>query len=151
MIQVGKKAPTIVALDLEGNKFSLKNTEGIKTVLFFYPKDNTPTCTVEVKNFRDNYKKLKKAGFEVIGISADTVQSHIGFKNKHELPFLLLSDESRKTMENFGVWKLKTLFGKEYMGIVRSTFIIDENGKIEKIIEKVISKDAAEQIISLYK
>jgi thioredoxin-dependent peroxiredoxin len=151
MVSVGKKAPAIVALDLDGKAYKYKGEEGKKTILFFYPKDNTPTCTVEVKNFRDNYKKLKKAGFEVIGISADSVQSHIGFKEKHDLPFLLLADESKKTMENFGVWKLKTLFGKEYMGILRSTFIIDENGKIDKIIEKVISKNAAEQIIALYK
>lgn len=150
MVEIGKKAPKITALRTDGKPFDMASLMGKKTILFFYPKDNTPTCTIEVQNFRDHYKQLKKEGFEVIGISADSIKSHLGFIKKYNLPFELLSDESRETIEAYGVWGPKVLWGKEYMGIYRRTFIIDEKGKIEKIIEKVISKDATNQIKSLY-
>jgi peroxiredoxin Q/BCP len=150
MLEIGKKAPKISALKLDGTPFDMKSLLGKKTILFFYPKDNTPTCTIEVQNFRDHYKALKKEGFEVIGISADSIKSHLNFINKYKLPFELLSDEDKSTLIAYGVWAKKVLFGKEYMGILRRTFIIDENGKIEKIIEKVISKNATGQIKDLY-
>lgn len=150
MIEIGKKAPKITALLTNGKPFDMASLLGKKTILFFYPKDNTPTCTIEVQNFRDHYKSLKKEGFEVYGISADSIKSHLNFIKKYQLPFELLSDESRETIEAYGVWGPKILWGKEYMGIYRRTFIIDEKGKIEKIIEKVISKDATNQIKQLY-
>ncbi len=147
---IGKKAPKIDALDLNGKPFKIEDYKGKKLIVFFYPKDNTPTCTIEVQNFRDNYKTLKKEGFEVIGISADSIASHKKFIDKYSLPFILLSDESKETLTKYGVWAEKTLFGKTYMGILRRTFIIDENGNLEHIIEKVISKNASDQIKGLY-
>ena len=147
---IGKKAPKIDALDLNAKPFKIEDYKGKKLIVFFYPKDNTPTCTIEVQNFRDNYKTLKKEGFEVIGISADSIASHKKFIDKYSLPFILLSDESKETLTKYGVWAEKTLFGKTYMGILRRTFIIDENGNLEHIIEKVISKNASDQIKGLY-
>ncbi|MBK7957020.1 MAG: peroxiredoxin [Bacteroidetes bacterium] len=147
---IGKEAAKIDALDLNGKPFKIEDYKGKKLIVFFYPKDNTPVCTIEVQNFRDNYKTLKKEGFEVIGISADSIASHKKFIDKYNLPFILLSDESKETLSRYDVWKEKSLFGMTYMGILRRTFVIDENGKLEHIIEKVISRNAAEQIKSLY-
>ena len=151
MVEIGKKAPIIKALMPNGKAFDMSNLLDRKTILFFYPKNNTPNCIIEVKNFRDNYSSLKKAGFNIIGISADSIQSHINFKKKYDLKFELLSDQDKETLIAYGVWGKKVLFGIDYIGISRRTFIIDEKGKIEHIIEKVIAKNATEQIMNLYK
>ena len=122
--------------------------KGKKVVLYFYPKDDTPTCTKEACSFRDGYVKLKKKGYVVLGVSADTEKSHQKFIKKYDLPFTLISDPDRKVIEDYGVWALKKFMGREFMGIVRTTFVISEKGVIERIIDKVDSADAATQILT---
>ena len=117
------------------------------TILYFYPKDSTPTCTLESCNLRDNYKPLAKAGFEVIGVSADDVKSHEKFATKQSLPFSLIADTDRELIEAYEAWGEKSMYGKKYMGIIRKTFVIDEKGKIAAIIEKVDAKNHAKQIL----
>lgn len=146
-LQEGDKAPAIKAIDQSGNTISLKQFSGKKVILFFYPEDDTPTCTIEACNFRDNFSLLKKKGYEIIGVSPDSIASHQKFIKKYQLPFILISDEDKKVINDYGVWGLKKLYGREYMGIHRTTFVIDEKGKIEKIIRKVLSKIATEQIL----
>jgi peroxiredoxin Q/BCP len=146
-LKEGMKAPAFKAQDQDGNTVSLKDFEGKKVALFFYPKDNTPTCTVEACNLRDNYSKLLKAGYAVIGVSADTEKSHKKFIEKHKLPFPLLVDTDMKIIKAYDVWGLKQFMGREFDGIIRTTFVIDEKGKIEKVITKVKSKEHAEQIL----
>ncbi len=147
----GEKAPAFSLKNQDGKKVSLKDYKGKKVVLFFYPKDMTPTCTVEACNLRDNYTILKKAGIEIIGISPDDEASHQKFIGKHELPYTLLADTTMKTLNDYGVWGEKSMYGRKYMGVLRTTFLINEDGKIHDIILKVQSKDHAKQILKLWK
>ena len=137
MLEVGDKAPEFSLVADSGEKVSLKDYKGKKVILYFYPKDMTSGCTQEACDFRDNIKKFEKKNTVVIGVSPDDTKSHNKFKDKYELPFTLLSDESKKMLLDYGVWQEKSMYGRKYMGVVRTTFIIDENGKIEKIFEKV--------------
>lgn len=147
-IKIGDKAPAISAKDQTGNDFSLESLKGKKVVLYFYPKDDTPGCTKEACNLRDNYEKLQKAGYEVVGVSGDNQAKHQKFITKYDLPFSLLADEEKKVIQDYNAWGLKKFMGKEYEGIIRKTYIIDENGKIEDIIEKVKTKDHTAQILT---
>lgn len=146
-LKVGDKAPDIQAKTQEGKAFTLEQVKGKKLVLYFYPKDNTPGCTAQACNLKDNYKQLLEQGYVVYGISADSAIKHQKFIEKYELPFDLLVDEEKKIINNYGVWGPKKFMGKEYEGIHRTTFIINEDGKIEEIIEKVKTKDHAKQIL----
>jgi peroxiredoxin Q/BCP len=147
MLKVGDKAPAFQAKDEDGKEISLKDYTGKKIVLYFYPKDDTPTCTKQACNLRDNYKKLKKEGYEILGVSTDQEKSHKKFIKKYNLPFKLIADPDRIINELYGVWQEKTTFGKTYMGTVRTTFIINEKGIITEIISKVVSAEHAEQIL----
>lgn len=148
-LEKGSKAPDFTAKDQNGNEISLKDYRGKKVILYFYPKDNTPGCTTESCNFRDNYASLRKQGFEVIGVSADDEKSHQKFVNKYDLPFTLIADTDKNVINSYGVWGPKKFLGKSYNGIHRKTFVIDEEGNIEHIIEKVKNKNATEQILEL--
>jgi peroxiredoxin Q/BCP len=147
MLKVGDKLPQFEGLNQDGEKVSSEQLIGKKLVIFFYPQANTPTCTVEACNLSDNYSKLEKADFQLLGISGDSVKKQKNFHSKFAFPYDLIADESHEILEKFGVWKEKTTFGKTYMGIVRTTFIFDEKGICERVIEKVTSKTAAEQIL----
>ena len=149
-VKEGSKAPGFEGKDQNGNIVSLSRFEGKKIILYFYPKDNTPGCTAEACNLRDNYDSLMKKGFAVIGVSPDDEKSHKGFAGKHSLPFPLIADTSKKILNDYGVWGEKKLYGKTYMGVIRTTFIIDEKGFIEKIISKVNTSGHTEQIYTLY-
>lgn len=146
-LKVGDKAPAIKAKDQDGNKITLEQFKGKKVVLYFYPKDNTPGCTNQACNLRDNHKELLKQGYVVIGVSADTEKKHQNFINKYSLPFPLIADTDMKVINDYGVWGLKKFMGREFMGIIRTTFVIDEKGKIERIIEKVKTKDHTAQVL----
>lgn len=148
-VQKGMKAPDFCLPDQEGKLHSLADYSGKKIALFFYPKDDTPTCTKEACNLRDNYSLLKKNGFVVLGVSKDNVKSHSKFALKFSLPFPLLSDESGSMVEAYDVWGEKELFGRKYMGIFRTTFIIDANGMIADVIQEVDSANHTEQILSI--
>src|SRR5690606_11239402 len=150
-LQEGHKAPQFTGTDQEGNKISLKDYLGKKLVIFFYPKDDTPTCTVQACNLRDNYGLLKKNGFEVIGISPDEVTSHKKFENKFNLPFTLIADPKHTILNKYGVWQQKKLFNNVYMGVVRTSFVLDEKGKIIKIFNRPKSAKHAEEIIAAIK
>jgi peroxiredoxin Q/BCP len=150
-LKAGDKAPAISLKNQEGKKVSLKEFKGKKVVLFFYPKDMTPTCTVEACNLRDNYSLLQNHGIEVIGISPDDETSHLKFADKHELPYTLLADPTHKTLNDYGVWGEKSMYGKKYMGVLRTTVLINEDGKIHEIIRKVESKNHAAQILKMWK
>ena len=146
-LQIGDKAPEINAVDQNGNSITLEQYQGKKLVLYFYPKDMTPGCTAQSCNLSDNYAALQKNGYDVIGVSCDSIKRHQKFIEKYSLPFNLISDEDQKVVNDYGVWQLKKFMGREYMGIVRTTFLIDENGKIEDIITKVNTKEHTTQII----
>lgn len=146
-LSIGDKAPDFNLLDQYGKNVSLSSFLGNELALFFYPKDNTPTCTTEVCNLRDYYADLKNEGIEVVGISPDSVKSHLNFATKHNLPYTLLSDENKNIAVKYGVWGEKQMYGRKYMGIIRTTFLIDAEGKIKLIFDKVISKDHANQIL----
>ncbi len=146
-LKVGGKAPDFKVNNQDGKAISLKDFKGKKLVLYFYPQANTPTCTVESCNLSDNYKFLQKAGYAVLGVSPDSEKKQAGFKKKFGFPFDLLADVDQKVIQAYDVWGEKTTFGKTYMGLIRTTFIIDEKGKIEEIIEKVESKNHANQIL----
>jgi len=146
-LQAGDKAPDFEVVDQEEKKVRLSDYVGKKLALFFYPQDDTPTCTVEACNLRDNYKTLKAHGYEVVGISPDPPKKHVKFISKFKLPYRLLSDVDRKVIEAYGVWGEKELFGRKYMGVYRTTFIIDATGTIERVIDEVKSKEHAEQIL----
>lgn len=150
MVKKGMKAPEFKGLNQEGKEISLSSFSGKKLVLFFYPKDDTPGCTAESCNLRDNIEELKNAGFEVLGVSADSEAKHLKFANKYSLPFSLIADTEKVIINSFGVWGPKKFMGKEYEGIHRTTFIIDEKGVVEHVIEKVKTKAHAEQILELY-
>lgn len=146
-IKTGMKAPAFSAPDQKNRVRTLADFKDQKLVLYFYPEDDTPTCTTEACDLRDNYRRLMKAGYTILGVSPDSVKKHQNFIRKYKLPFDLLSDEDLKIAHAYGVWQEKTLFGRTYMGIIRTTFILDEQGKIEDIIEKVVSKRHSEQIL----
>lgn len=150
-LHTGIKAPAFTAKDQDGNTVSLKDFKGQKLVLYFYPQDNTPTCTNQACNFRDNFSLLKKQGIAVVGVSPDQEKSHKKFEQKFELPFTLLADPDRKIIEAYGVWGWKKFMGREFMGVHRTTFLINEKGVIEHIIEKVKSKEHTAQIMELWK
>ena len=148
-LQEGDKAPDFTAKDQNGNTVSLSDFRGKNVILYFYPKDNTPTCTTEACNFRDNYQSLLSKGFAVIGVSTDTEKSHKRFEKKFGLPFPLIADPDRKIVEEYGLWAEKILFGRKYMGTLRTTFVIDPKGKIIKVIDKVDSKNSSQQVLDL--
>ena len=137
MIEEGKKAPDFKLKNQDGETISLKDFKGKNVVLYFYPKDNTSGCTKEACNFRDEFPKFKNVDAVILGVSPDSVASHKKFAEKYDLPFNLLSDEEKKVLEQYGVWQEKSMYGKKYMGVVRTTVVIDENGKIRKIFPKV--------------
>ncbi|MEO6906122.1 MAG: thioredoxin-dependent thiol peroxidase [Ginsengibacter sp.] len=143
----GEKAPDFTTKDQNGNPVSLKDFRGKKVVLYFYPEDDTPTCTIEACNLRDNYDGLKKAGLVVLGVSPDDKNKHKKFEEKYDLPFILLEDPAKKIIDQYGVWGEKNLYGRKYMGLFRTTFLIDENGVIFKIFKKPKSKIHSEEIL----
>ncbi len=146
-LKKGDKAPDFKLEDQDGKTIKLSNLTGKKSVIFFYPADMTPTCTIEACNLRDNHSLFQSKGYEVYGVSPDDTKSHQKFIDKHQLPYTLLSDPDHKMAIAYGVWDEKLLFGRKYMGIVRTTFILDEKGRIEEVITKVKSKDHASQIL----
>lgn len=148
-LEIGQQAPDFSAKNQHGETVHLSDFKGKKVILYFYPKDNTPGCTTEACNFRDNYQSLKKDGYEIIGVSVDNETSHQKFMTKHELPFQLLVDEDKRLVEAYGVWIEKNMYGKKYMGTARTTFVIDEQGIIQHIIKKVDNKNASQQIRDL--
>lgn len=148
MLKIGDKAPDFILKDKNDNNVSLSQFLGKKVVLYFYPRDNTPGCTRQACAFSGLYNEFQKKGVEVIGISKDSVASHLKFSEKHNLPFILLSDPERQAIEAYGVWQEKKLYGKVNFGVVRTTFIIDENGNIEKIMPKVKPDTNAFEILA---
>lgn len=148
MLEIGSKAPQFVLRDANNNEVSLSDFKGKKVVLYFYPKDNTPGCTRQACAFAGLYKEFKAKGAEVIGVSKDSVASHVKFAEKYSLPFILLSDPELEAIKAYGVWQEKKMYGKVSMGVVRTTFIIDENGNIEKIMPKVKPDTNAAEILA---
>ncbi len=148
-LKSGDQAPEFTLSSIDGNKFSLSDFKGKKVVLYFYPKDDTPGCTKEACSFRDNLAQVKKKGAVVFGISADAVKSHQKFTEKYDLNFPLLSDENKEVLKAYGVWKKKSFMGKSYMGIERTTFIIDEQGKIIHIFPKVKVEGHVDEILKV--
>ena len=149
-LQAGQKAPSFTGIDQDGNKISLADLKGQKLALYFYPEDDTPTCTIQACNLRDNYSLLKKNGIKVIGVSPDDITKHQKFREKFSLPFTLLADPQHKIIEKYGVWGEKNLYGRKYMGLHRTTFVIDENGVIKKIFLKPRNKAHAEEIVKVF-
>lgn len=147
-LKKGDFAPEISAKDQNGQPFRLTELRGKKVVLYFYPKDDTPGCTAEACDLRDNYTNFLNKGFEIVGVSPDSEKSHLKFMQKYSLPFPLLADIDTAIAQAYGVWGEKKMYGKTYMGILRTTFIIDENGRIESVIEKVDTKDHSNQIFT---
>lgn len=150
-MNVGEKAPEVLGTNENGQEILLSNYKGKKIVLYFYPKDNTPGCTAEACSLRDHYNELREAGYEVIGVSVDSAASHQKFITKHELPFTLIADTNKTLVEAMGVWGEKTMCGRKYMGTFRTTFIINEDGIIERIFspKEIKTKTHGEQILSL--
>lgn len=149
-LKEGQKAPAFSATDQDGNKISLADFKGKKLVLYFYPEDDTPTCTIQACNLRDNYSLLKKSGFGVIGVSPDDEKSHKKFEKKFSLPFPLLADTRHAILRKYGVWGEKQMFGNHYMGVHRTTFLIDEKGVIRKIFLRPRNKEHAEEIVKAW-
>ena len=147
-LKIGDKAPVIDSIDQNGKKITSAEFEGKKVVLYFYPKDMTPGCTIQSCNLRDNYKALLDKGYVVLGCSADSPARHQKFIKKYDLPFSLISDEDKKVVQDYGVWGPKKFMGKEYMGISRTTFVIDAKGVIEDVITKVDTKQHTTQILT---
>jgi peroxiredoxin Q/BCP len=147
----GQKAPAFTAKDQNGEKVSLSQFKGQKVVLYFYPEDDTPTCTDQACNLRDNFSILKKEGFAVLGVSPDEVTKHKKFETKFKLPFTLLADPEHTIIDKYGVWGPKQMFGNKYMGLLRTTFLIDEKGVIRKIFLKPKSKQHTEEILKAWK
>lgn len=146
-LQAGEQAPDFESIDQDGNTIKLSDFKGKKIVLYFYPKDNTPGCTAESCDLRDNYERLQAQGYVVLGISSDSAKSHKKFIDKYELPFPLIADEDKSVHEKFGTWVEKSMYGRTYMGTARTTFLIDEVGKITEVISKVKTKAHTEQIL----
>lgn len=149
-LKVGDKVPNFTVNDQDGNPVSLSDYRGKKLIIFFYPKANTPGCTAEACNLRDNYKDLQNKGFELLGVSADSEKRQTNFRNKYEFPFPLLADENKDVINAFGVWGEKKFMGKVYDGIHRKTFVVSEDGRVELVIDKVKTKDHASQILENY-
>ena len=147
-LNIGDKAPDFAIPDQDGLVHKLSDYAGRKLVIYFYPKDDTPGCTAQACSLRDNYYDLRQKGYEVIGVSVDSEKSHQKFIRKYELPFTLLADTEKKMVTDYGVWQEKSMYGRKYMGVMRYTFIIDEQGVITDIITKVDTKDHAQQIAS---
>jgi peroxiredoxin Q/BCP len=150
VLKPGDKSPAFSGKDQNGNIISSKGFKGKKLALYFYPQDNTPTCTVQACNLRDNYESLAKAGITIIGVSPDDEKKHKKFEDKFSLPFPLIADVDHKLINAFGVWGEKQLYGRKYMGLHRTTFLIDEKGKIKSIIAKPKSKDHAKEILQAW-
>ena len=148
MLQIGDKAPDLLGVDEQGNEIRVSDYAGRKLVVYFYPKDSTPGCTAEACSLRDGMDELVDAGYAVGGISADNVASHSRFKEKQQLNFPLVADVDKTTIMAFGAWGEKKMAGRVYMGIIRSTFVVDENGVVERVITKVDTKNAARQILA---
>jgi len=151
VLTTGEKAPTFSGYDQNGKKISLADFKGKKIVLYFYPEDDTPTCTIQACNLRDNYALLKKNGFVVLGVSPDEQKKHKKFEEKYQLPFILLADPEHAIIDKYGVWGEKKLYGREYMGIHRTTFLINEKGIIVHIFLRPKNKQHAEEIIETWK
>lgn len=149
-LQEGDKAPAFTGKDQNGNKVSLSDLKGKKVVLYFYPEDDTPTCTVQACNLRDNHALLKREGFTILGISPDEEKKHKKFGAKYDLPFTLVADPEHKIIDKYGVWGEKQLYGRKYMGLHRTTFLVDEKGVIRKIFLKPRSKQHAEEIVKAW-
>lgn len=150
MIKEGSKAPDFTAKDQNGKKIKLSDFRGQKVVLYFYPKDDTPGCTKEACSFRDAYSVFEKKGIKVLGVSVDDEKSHQKFIEKYKLPFDLIADTDKKIVEKYGVWGEKSMYGKKYMGTLRKTFLIDENGKIIKIFDKVNVSEHADEVLKAF-
>ena len=147
-LKAGDRVPNFKGKDQDGNNISFSDYTGKRLIVFFYPKASTPGCTVEACNLRDNYKILQDEGYELLGVSADSQKRQTNFRNKYDFPFPLLADEDKEVINAFGVWGLKKFMGREYDGIHRKTFIIDEKGLVEKVIDKVKTKHHADQILN---
>jgi len=143
---VGERAPDFTAPDQDGNPVRLSDYRGQKVILYFYPRDNTKGCTAQACNFRDQYPDLQQQGYEVLGVSSDGEQSHQKFRNKYDLPFTLIADPEAKVHKLYGVWQEKSMYGKTYLGTARTTFVIDEEGMITQVVEKVKTKDPVAQL-----
>jgi len=150
MIKEGVKAPDFTAKDQNGNKIKLSDFRGQKVVLYFYPKDDTPGCTKEACSFRDSFSDFEKKGIKVLGVSIDDEKSHRKFIEKYKLPFDLIADTDKHIVEKYGVWGEKSMYGKKYMGTLRKTFLIDEDGKIVKIFEKVNVSEHADEVMKAF-
>lgn len=150
-MNIGDQAPDLLGLDEQGNELRLSQFRGQRVVLYFYPKDNTPGCTAEACSFRDHEAELAAAGYAVVGVSADSAQSHVRFRERHALPFHLVADTERQLIEAFGAWGEKKMCGRTYMGILRTTFVIDEEGRIAHIFtpKQIKTKTHAEQVLAL--
>jgi peroxiredoxin Q/BCP len=149
ILNEGDKAPDFKANDQNGKTVSLADFKGKNVILYFYPKDDTPGCTAEACDFRDNYQSMLSKGFEIIGVSTDDEKSHKKFETKYNLPFPLIADTDKSINEAYGVWVEKNMYGKKYMGTARKTFLIDADGNISKIIDKVDTKNASQQVVDL--
>jgi peroxiredoxin Q/BCP len=149
MLEVGKKAPDFTLKDQDGNKRKLSDYKGKPVVLYFYPKDDTPGCTTEACSFRDNFGMFKRKGIEVLGVSIDNEKSHVKFREKYNLPFTLLSDTDKKVVDKYGVWVEKNMYGKKKWGTARKTFLIDEDGKIKHIFNKVKTDIHAQEVLDV--
>lgn len=147
-LSTGDNAPNFTSVNQNGEKVSLKDFEGSKLIIYFYPKDNTPGCTKQACNLRDNYQSLLSNGYKLLGVSPDSEKSHLKFIEKFELPFDLLADTEHEVAEAFGVWVEKNMYGRKYMGIARTTFVIDEKGVISEIISKVKTDNHTNQILN---
>ena len=147
LLNEGDKAPYFEGVDQNGNIITLDRFKGKKLILYFYPKDNTPGCTAEACNLRDGYDELLNKGFAVVGVSPDSEKSHKKFIEKHNLPFSLIADTEKEILKSYGAWGLKKLYGREYEGVLRTTYIINETGVIEKVFKKVKTKDHVNQIL----
>jgi len=150
VLKEGSKAPAFKAPDQNGNMVSLSDFKGKKLILYFYPKDDTPGCTSQACNLKDNYSTLIKKGFQVVGVSVDSVKSHKKFEEKYELPFPLISDEEKKIVDKYNLWGEKKFMGRTYMGTTRTTFLIDETGVIRKIIAKPDTKNHTEEVLEAW-
>jgi len=148
MLEAGQKAPSFSGLDQNGNKISLTDFKGKKVAVFFYPEDDTPTCTEQACNLRDNFAMLRQQGIEVVGISPDDVKKHAKFQEKFDLPFTLIADPAKKIIEKYGVWGEKNMYGRKYMGLIRTTFLIDEKGNIRHIFKKPKVRNHANEIVA---
>jgi peroxiredoxin Q/BCP len=146
-LKVGDKVPNFTSIDQDGNTIQFNDYQGKKLVVFFYPKASTPGCTVEACNLRDNFELLKEKGFELLGVSADNQKRQTNFRNKYNFPFPLIADENKEVINTFGVWGLKKFMGREYDGIHRKTFLIDEKGFVTRVIDKVKTMSHASQIL----